>query len=116
MNCSTSSGRKLTPISLASLLKNGFPTVLIFCVAFVSLAQDPAPATQQRPRQVHPTAQPNQADDTLRIDTDLVSVDVNVSDAQGRTVRNLQNKDFKLFEDDLEQPLAFFHIENKSGP
>ncbi len=115
MNCSTSSGRKVAPISLAKLLKNSFPTVLIFCVALVSLAQEPAPATQQRPRQVHPAAQPGQADDTLRIDTDLVSVDVNVSDAEGRTVRNLQDKDFRLFEDDVEQPLAFFHVENKSG-
>lgn len=80
-----------------------------------SLAQEPSPATQQRPRQVHPTRESTPADDTLRIDTDLVSVDINVSDAEGRTVRNLQQKDFKLFADGIEEPLAFFHIENKSG-
>jgi hypothetical protein len=45
-------------------------------------------------------------DDTLFDDTDLVSVDVNVSDAEGRTVQ-LQQKDFKLFADGIEQPLAF---------
>ena len=81
-----------------------------------SLAQAPSPATQQRPRQVNSSRESYQTDDTLRIDTDLVSVDVNVSDAEGRTVRNLQEKDFKLFADGVEQPLSFFHIENKSGP
>ena len=81
-----------------------------------SLAQEPSPATQQRPRRVQPTRESSQAEDTLRIDTDLVSVDINVSDAEGRTVRNLQQKDFKLFADSIEEPLAFFHVENKSGP
>lgn len=91
--------------------------LLLIGVMTLSLfAQEPSPTTQQRPRQVHPPSESPQVDDTLRIDTDLVSVDVNVSDAEGRTVRNLQQKDFKLFADGIEQPLAFFHIENKSGP
>ena len=51
----------------------------------------------------------------VRIDTDLVSVDVNVTDAEGRTVRTLHQKDFKLFEDGVERPLAFFQMENRSG-
>jgi len=116
MKCTTISGRKPTLVFLASLLKSGLPALLIFSLSLLSLAQEPAPATQQRPRQVHPPAEPSQADDTLRIDTDLVSVDVNVSDAEGRTIRNLQDKDFRLFEDDVERPLAFFRVENKSGP
>ncbi|HXD32659.1 MAG TPA: VWA domain-containing protein [Pyrinomonadaceae bacterium] len=80
-------------------------------------SQDPDPSKQQRPRQVSPpSAEPIQTlDEILRIDTDLVSVDVNVTDAAGRTVRNLQQKDFTLYEDDNEQPLAFFHLENRSG-
>jgi len=81
-----------------------------------SNAQDPDPARQQRPRQVsQPPADFPKPDDILRIDTDLVSVDVNVTDAAGRTVRTLQQKDFTLFEDDTEQQLAFFHMENRSG-
>ena len=89
---------------------------LVCLVALVCLAQDPSPATKQRPRVVHPaTKEQIEADDILRIDTDLVSVDVNVTDITGRTVRNLQQKDFKLYEDEGEQPLAFFHLENKSG-
>lgn len=81
-----------------------------------SLAQEPAAPLKQRPRRVEPKETRSADDDTLRIDTDLVSVDVNVSDLEGRTVRNLQEKDFKLFADGVEQPLAFFHIENRSGP
>lgn len=91
----------------------------VLSIAFsgeTSHGQDPDPAKQQRPRQVFPPPEASQTpDDILRIDTDLVSVDVNVTDASGRTVRNLQQKDFTLFEDDNEQPLAFFHLENRSG-
>jgi VWFA-related protein len=36
-------------------------------------------------------------------------------DAQGRAVRNLQQKDFKLYEDGIEKPLAFFQLENRGG-
>jgi VWFA-related protein len=75
-----------------------------------------SPEQQQRPRVVHPPSESSPVDDTLRIDTDLVTVDVNVHDAEGRAVRNLQQKDFKLFADGKEQPLAFFHIENRTGP
>lgn len=101
-----------------------FVALITLAVAVLSIAfsgppshgQDPDPAKQQRPRQVFPQPEPSRTpDDILRIDTDLVSVDVNVTDASGRTVRNLQQKDFTLFEDDNEQPLAFFHLENRSG-
>lgn len=100
--------KKWSPLLLIGLL--------MAAVAFSSLAQEPSPARQQRPRRVNPTSEPSQAEDILRIDTDLVSVDINASDAEGRTVRNLRENDFKLFTDGVEQPLAFFHIENKSGP
>ena len=90
--------------------------LLIVALCFPCLAQEQDPSKLQRPRQVQ--TKPEEVvtpDDILRIDTDLVSVDVNAMDAAGRTVRTLQQKDFKLFEDGLEQPLAFFHMENRSG-
>src|SRR6266446_583067 len=101
---------------LVVLLKRIAAAFLLLGLAeLLCVAQDPSPAAQQRPRQVHQSTKQPQAEDTLRIDTDLVSVDVNVADATGRTVRNLDQKDFKLFEDGNEQSLAFFHVENKSG-
>ncbi len=51
----------------------------------------------------------------VKIDTDLVSVDVVARDKDGRPIRTLQQRDFKLFLDDIEQPLAFFQVEHRSG-
>lgn len=79
-----------------------------------SLAQDPSfPA--QRPRRVLPGANQD-PDDVLRIDTDLVAVDVTVTDLQGTPVRNLRKEDFKLYADGIEQPVSFFQVERRTGP
>lgn len=69
--------------------------------------------TQQRPRRVTTARQDDE--DVLRIDTDLVSVDVTVTDAEGRPVRNLKPEDFKLYEDEEERPISFFNIEHRGG-
>ncbi len=76
-------------------------------------SQETGPRTQ-RPRQVFPKGD-DSPEDVLKIDTDLVAVDVLATDAEGRTVRNLQKRDFKLFVDGVEQPLAFFQVEHRSG-
>ena len=76
------------------------------------LAQDPA-STSQRPRKVYPTEQ--EPTDVLRIDTDLVSVDVTATDADGRPVRNLRQQDFKLYSDGAEQQVSFFQVERRDG-
>jgi VWFA-related protein len=105
-----------TPFGLRTVFPKRIAAALLLAsfTSLIGLAQEPSPAKQQRPRQVHPREQV-QPDDVVRVDTDLVSVDVNVTDVKGHTVRNLQQKDFKLYEDGSEQPLAFFHLENKSG-
>ncbi|MGI9167792.1 MAG: VWA domain-containing protein [Pyrinomonadaceae bacterium] len=51
----------------------------------------------------------------MRIDTDLVAVDVTVTDATGRLVRNLQKQDFKLYDDGTEQLVSFFQVERRAG-
>ena len=48
------------------------------------------------------------SDDTIRVDTRLVSVPVIVSDRDGRYVPHLQQSDFRVFQDGTEQPIAFF--------
>ena len=68
----------------------------------------------QRPRQVFPRDD-DPPEDVLKIDTDLVSVDVLATDAEGQPVKNLQKQDFKLFVDGVEQPLAHFQVERRSG-
>ncbi len=71
------------------------------------------PTKQERPRRVLPTeAEPQ---DILKIDTDLVPLDVTVTDAKGRLVRNLKKEDFKLYEDGIERPIASFNVEKIEG-
>ena len=47
-------------------------------------------------------------DDVVRIDTDLVTFEVTVTDKQGRLVPNLRQEDFRLFEDGVERKIDFF--------
>jgi len=67
-----------------------------------------------RPRQVFPKNEQT-PDEVLKIDTDLVSVDVRANDSEGRPLRNLRQEDFKVYVDGIEQPLAFFQVERRSG-
>src|SRR5258706_14460816 len=77
-------------------------------------AQETDPSKAQRPRQVLPKDD-QEPDEVLKVDTDLVSLDVFATDAEGRPVRNLKQGDFKIFLDNVEQPLAFFQVERRSG-
>jgi Ca-activated chloride channel homolog len=67
----------------------------------------------QRPRKVFPAEQ--EPADVLRFETDLVSVDVTATDAEGRPVRNLSQNDFKVYSDGVEQTVSFFQVERRSG-
>jgi VWFA-related protein len=48
------------------------------------------------------------SDDVIRVDTELVAFEVTVSDKDGKPVRGLNAKDFKLFENGVERPIDFF--------
>ena len=89
--------------------------VILFCsaTALPCFAQTSNP-TAQRPRQVF-SNKGQDPEDVLRIDTDLVSVDVTVTDTEGRPVRNLRKEDFKVYADGIEQPVSFFQVERRSG-
>lgn len=53
------------------------------------------------------------ADDVIRIDTDLLPFEVSVTDSTGRTVKGLTAADFRILEDGVERPIAFFNVERK---
>ena len=98
----------------AFLAHLSFPLLLLIALAGLGVPQSQDPATQtQRPRKVFPIEQ--EPEDVLRFDTDLVSVDVTAMDATGSPVRNLRQEDFKVFSDDVEQPISFFQIEKRQG-
>ena len=98
----------------AFIAQLSLPLLLLIALAAPSVPQSQDPATQtERPRKVFPKEQ--EAEDVVRVDTDLVSVDVTAIDASGRPVRNLRQEDFKVFSDDVEQPISFFQIEKREG-
>jgi VWFA-related protein len=50
----------------------------------------------------------------VRIDTNLVTVPVSVMDRQGKFIPDLRREQFKVFENDVEQPIV--HFENTEKP
>ena len=82
-----------------SHMRRYFLTALLFCLlGYLSgsaAAQDP--------------------DEVVRIDTDLVSFEVTVTDKNGKLVPNLRREDFRLFEDGVERPIEFFQPVRKTN-
>ena len=86
---------------------------IFFRLAFLLLLA--VPLTAQERQSDKQRGQEVGEDETLRVDTDLVHVDVLVTDAAGKPVRGLKPEDFKLYEDAEERPLAFFNVERRNG-
>src|SRR5204862_2949815 len=84
---------------------------LAVLLAAATFAQNPS--TQERPRRALPAE--SEPQEVIKIDTDLVPLDLVVTDARGRLVRNLKKEDFKLYEDGIERPIASFNIEKIEG-
>src|SRR5262245_65559528 len=95
------------------LAQSSLLLLLLMALATPGVPQNPSTPTQQRPRKVYPNEQ--EPEDVLRIDTDLVSVDVTAMDSAGRPIRNLKQEDFKIYSDGSEQPISFFQIEKRQG-
>jgi len=51
-------------------------------------------------------------DDVIRVDTDLVTIPVRVTTKGGRPVPDLNKYDFKIFENGVEQELAYFSAQD----
>ena len=54
-----------------------------------------------------------EAGDVVRIDTSLVAVPVSVLDRQGRFIPGLRKEDFRVFENGVEQAIAYFEPSEK---
>ena len=88
--------------------------LLLMTLATPGVPQNPSdPPQQQRPRKVFPNEQ--EAEDVVRVDTDLVSVDVTAMDSTGRPVKNLKPEDFRVYSDGVQQEIAFFQLEKRQG-
>src|SRR5450432_1214790 len=78
-------------------------TKAIAAIALASLAlvANISAQTNQNPK-------PDQADDVVRVNTQLVQTDVMVFDKQGRFVNGLKREDFELRIDGKPQAIQFF--------
>ena len=90
---------------------------LLFVLPLAFLSQPSGARAQQSGGASQRNAQPEIIDDedVLKIDTDLVLVDVTVTDAAGKPVRGLRPEDFRVYEDGDERPVAFLNVERRGG-
>src|SRR5687767_10496410 len=98
------------------------PVALAFLCLLLLPASRPAQPAQEPPQKESapaqrpsPTPEEVGEEDVLKIDTDLVLVEVTVTDAAGRAVKGLRPADFKLYEDGEERPVAFLNVERRGG-
>lgn len=87
--------------------------VAVFAATSLQGFAQSAQSQKERPRRVLPAETDPQ--DVIKIDTDLVAIDVTVTDANGRLVRNLKKEDFKLYEDGVAQPISSLNVEKIEG-
>ncbi len=69
------------------------------------------PASQSSGKTSTPSPnEPEEVDDgdVVRVNTTLVSIPVTVMDRNGRFIPNLRQQDFRVYEDGVEQPVAYF--------
>ena len=92
-----------------------FSLVFIVCATtcIASIPQSPT-SNPQRPKSTRPstdeppTPEPPQDIDTLKTDTNLVSVPVIATDSNGTYLPDLTQADFRIAEDGVPQEIAFF--------
>lgn len=91
---------------------------LLFLILFISLLSgwlflkqlpDRSPAYAQQP-----SSQTTDAATTLHVESRLVLIDTVVTDKKGGYVRDLAQKDFKVWEDGKEQPITSFSYEEST--
>ena len=69
-------------------------TTLVFAAAFIALLVVASPAQT--------------AEEVIRVDTELTAFEATVTDKNGRPIRNLSAKDFRIFENGIERKIDFF--------
>ena len=86
--------------------------VRMICVAVFQLALFAAFSQAQQPAAGNPAADTT----TIHVETREVPVDTVVTDKKGTYIRDLTIKDFKVWEDNKEQPIKSFSFEEGAAP
>ena len=80
----------------------------ITAALLISLMSAPAIIVAQNPATSDRAGQVDEQDDVVRVETNLVTVPASVMDRDGRYITNLKKEDFQIFENGIEQEVAFF--------
>jgi len=78
----------------------GFPALLFAMVSLVLFAQNTG------------KTQTPEANKTIKVDVELVTVNATVTDAQNRVITGLDKQNFRIWEDKLEQKIEYFSAED----
>jgi VWFA-related protein len=91
-----------------SSMKKFFAVVFfVLSASFLTFAQTPAPA---------PTPEIIEEGDVVKINTDLIQVDVIVTDPKGRIVKDLRSEEIEIFENTKKQTITnFSFIDKETG-
>nr|MBA3694841.1 VWA domain-containing protein [Acidobacteriota bacterium] len=77
-------------------------------------AESPTPAPIiEEPTILNNEPPPIEDKDVIRVDTDLVTIPIKVSDRNGRFVGGLTKENFRVIEDETEQEIAYFSNEEQ---
>jgi Ca-activated chloride channel family protein len=71
----------------------------------------PSPPVSSTPPQMKTGNQQEPDDDVVRIETNLVNLNVRVIDRSNRPINNVRQEDFRVYEDGVLQPIQFFSQE-----
>jgi VWFA-related protein len=66
------------------------------------------PTTAPTPTTSQPAKPADDSDEIVKVETNLVTMPVSVLDREGRFIPGLQQKDFKIFENGVEQKVEYF--------
>ncbi len=86
---------------------NGYLFLFLLSVVF--------PLAAQTPTKPAPPPAPS-GDQTIRIETQIVQVDVTVTDKQGKVIRDLKREDFELKENGKPQDIGYFSVGTATRP
>jgi len=90
----------------------GRPFTCVLLIVLLALPAWPAIQSQQRDQQ---RDKREQGEETVKIGTELVQIDVVVTDRSGKLISNLKKDDFELLEDGKQQEISFFTVESQKG-
>lgn len=99
----------------------GSSALAVLCLASpnttVAIAAGPTPTPAPQPAVTSPVVTPSPTpsgnsvmnpDEVIKIDTELVNITVRVVDRNNRPINNIQENEFKVFEDGIPQQIDFF--------